>query len=87
MMNYFMKHASKLLKHRKRWMKIYRVLWPISLSLFLITVLWMIVSVGSKQIDDSTLCRSKTYLSNQASTLLLLLAFAILGFYVTLRVK
>ena len=47
MMNFFMKQASKLLRNKKRWIKIYKILWPISLGLFLVTILWMIIAVSS----------------------------------------
>ena len=87
MMNFFMKQASRLLRNKTMWIKIYRVLLPISLGLFLFTLIWMIVSARRYQISDATLCRSKTYLFNQFSTLIFLEAFAVLGFFITLRVK
>ena len=87
MMNFFMKQASKLLRNKTMWIKIYRVLWPISLGLFAFTFVWMIVSASRYQISDATLCTSKTYLFNQFSTLIFLEAFAVLGFFITLRVK
>ena len=76
-----------MLRNKKMWFKIYRILWPISLGLFLITLIWMVCSASKYQISDATLCRSKVYLSNQISTLFFLEAFAVLGFFITLRVR
>ena len=46
MMNFFIKSAGRLLRNKALWYKIYRILWPIALTLFLITIVSMIYNAS-----------------------------------------
>ena len=46
MMNFFIKSAGRLLRNKALWYKIYRILWPMALTLFLISIVSMIYSAS-----------------------------------------
>ena len=46
MMEFFIKMSSKLLKKRKQWISIYRVLWRVALLIFVFVELFVIVAVA-----------------------------------------
>mmetsp|Transcript_39463 Transcript_39463/g.51653 ORF Transcript_39463/g.51653 Transcript_39463/m.51653 type:complete len:128 (+) Transcript_39463:169-552(+) len=46
-MNFYIKMCSKLLKKREWWLKIFRVLWNISLSLFILVELYVVIAVAT----------------------------------------
>ena len=46
MMNFFIKMSSKLLRHRKRWLNIYKILYTVAAVFWLIVELYVIVAVA-----------------------------------------
>lgn len=86
-MNFYIRLTSKLLKHRDLWLKGYRVLWIILLTLFLFIETFVVISVTKERVNDNTLCSNSTYLTMQISNFILILAFLVLGFFVEKRVK
>ena len=86
-MYFYIKMGSKLLKKRERWLKIFTVLWNVSLSLFILIELYVIVAVAFSRVNDDTLCSHSAYLIMQASNMVIIAAFLTLGFFVDKRVK
>jgi len=62
-MNFYIKMCSKLLKRRKFWLKVFRVLWNISLIMFFLVETYVIVAVSRERVNDNTLCSNSTYLT------------------------
>lgn len=87
MMNFFIKMTSKLLKNRKRWLTIFRVLWNLALLMFIIVELYVIIAVARQQLTDDKLCRTSTYLVLQIGNSILTVAFIILGYFIDKRVQ
>ena len=85
MMNFFVKQASGLLRNRRLWIKIYKILWRTFAVFLLISIIWMIIQVHAKQMSDVSLCTESSYVSYQFVTLTLLSGFAILGLFITIR--
>ena len=44
-MNFYIKMCSKLLKRREWWLKVFRVLWNISLTLFVAVETYVVIAV------------------------------------------
>lgn len=86
-MYFYIKMGSKLLRKRERWLKIFTVLWNVSLSLFILIELYVIVAVAFSRVNDDTLCSHSAYLIMQASNMVIIAAFLTLGFFVDKRVK
>lgn len=87
MMEFFIKMSSKLLKKRKQWISIYRVLWRVALLVFIFVELFVIIAVAREQITDSTMCDNSTYMVMQTCNTVLLVAFIILGYFIDKRVS
>ena len=85
-MYFYIKMGSKLLKKREWWLKIFRILWNISLTLFIFTELYVIFAVAFSRVNDDTLCSHSAYLILQCFNMLIIVAFLILGFFVDKRV-
>jgi len=86
MMNFFIKMTSKLLKNRKRWLTIFRILWNLALLMFILMELYVIIEVAKEQLTDDKLCRTSTYLVLQVGNSILTVAFVILGYFIDKRV-
>ena len=86
-MNFYIKMCSKLLKRREVWLKAFRVLWNISLTLFVAVETWVVIAVTQKRVNDNNLCNNSTYLTMQISNFIIILAFLTLGFFVDKRVQ
>lgn len=87
MMEFFIKMSSKLLKKRKQWIAIYRVLWRVALLIFIAVELFVIIAVAREQVTDETLCDNSTYMISQIGNTVLLVAFIILGYFIDKRVS
>ena len=87
LMSYYMKQAGKILQNKSRWKVIFQVLWPTSLILFMLVELYTVVKVSENQVTDATLCKTSTYLIMQFSNTAIVIAFAILGAFISLRIK
>ena len=62
-MNFYIKMCSKLLKRREVWLKAFRVLWNISLTLFVAVETYVVIAVTQKRVNDNNLCNNSTYLT------------------------
>ena len=85
-MNFFIKMSSKLLKRKHKWVSIYKILWRVSLLVFIVVELVVITEVARAQITDATVCENFSYLFMQLSNALLTVAFVILGIFINKRV-